>query len=429
MSEEQFIRIRREQLYNEIWGLSASGVAKKYNILYTQVLKICKEFNVPIPPSGYWTKVSFGKATEKIPLPESDLNEVIFPHSPLKADSVIQVREDSTREIEIKTSKPSNESNKGQQILSFLLDGERQKILEKSNQLSLADENIKLHKKIRTYQQIVNEWNKNDRKSPGAERNYKAYTNPPPFLAGVISKESLPRVYKLLDVIYRKIEKLGGSVNEDLSLQIRGEHVTLSISEYQDTVKHVLTSKEEKELAAYEDARRHKKWASKPNMRKYDYVFNGKLRIGIRQNKYFRDSDKEKLESRLGDLLIEIYEASEEVRSKRELAEEAKRKEEKDRKKREEYKIRYNEEIDKTSALINMAEDYAVACKIRNYIGALEYSTMETDVNNLEFIEWSKRKADWFDPTISREDELFGKRTHEKSKNEKELKKHGIYWG
>ncbi|MGL4363523.1 MAG: hypothetical protein ACRCSG_09735 [Cellulosilyticaceae bacterium] len=428
MSEEQFVKIRREHLYNEIWELSASGVAKKYNIPYTQVLKICKEFNVPIPPSGYWTKVSFGKATEKIALPESHLNEVVFQHSPLKVDSVIQVKEDSTREIEIKTSKPSNESTKEQKILTFLLDGERQKILEKSNQLSISDENTKLHKKIRAYQQIVKEWNENDKKSPGAERNYKAYTNQPPFLAGVISKEALPRVYKILDVIYRKIEELGGSVNEDLSLQIRGERVTLSISEYQDTLKHVLTPKEEKELAAYEDARRHKKWASKPNMRKYDYAFNGNLRIGVRQNKYFRDSDKEKLESRLEDLIIEIYEESEELRIKQELVEAAKRKEEEDRRKFEDYKVRYNEEIDKTSKLINMAEDYAIACKIRNFISALESSPMETDANNVEFIEWSKRKADWFDPTIIREDELFGKRIHEKDKNEKELKKRGIYW-
>jgi len=31
------------------------------------------------------------------------------------------------------------------------------------------------------------------------------------------------------------------------------------------------------------------------------------------------------------------------------------------------------------------------------------------------------KKADWFDPTVAREDELFGEREHEKSLAEKAL--------
>ena len=32
-----------EQLYNEIWEISVSGVAKKYNVAYAVLLKLCKE--------------------------------------------------------------------------------------------------------------------------------------------------------------------------------------------------------------------------------------------------------------------------------------------------------------------------------------------------------------------------------------------------
>lgn len=111
---------------------------------------------------------------------------------------------------------------------------------------------------------------------------------------------------------------------------------------------------------------------SQPNIRKHDYVFNGKLRICIRKSRYFRDSEKEKAESRLGDMLIELYEESEVVRKNREAYEEEKRREEEEKKRREERKIRYNEEVDKTIALTNMAQDYDIACKIRAYINALE---------------------------------------------------------
>lgn len=55
-------------------------------------------------------------------------------------------------------------------------------------------------------------------------------------------------------------------------------------------------------------------------------------------------------------MLIELYEESEVVRKKREAFEEAKRKEEEEKRLREERKILYNEEVDKTISLTNMAK-------------------------------------------------------------------------
>ena len=60
----------RQQLYDEIWQISAAGVAKKYGISYPLLLRQIKDAHIPIPPSGYWTKLSFGKPVEKIPLNE-----------------------------------------------------------------------------------------------------------------------------------------------------------------------------------------------------------------------------------------------------------------------------------------------------------------------------------------------------------------------
>lgn len=79
MSAEQFIKLDRKSLYQEIWEISASSVAKKYNIPYGDLLRICKEIGIPVPPSGYWVKLSFGKSVEKAVLPESEINEIILP--------------------------------------------------------------------------------------------------------------------------------------------------------------------------------------------------------------------------------------------------------------------------------------------------------------------------------------------------------------
>jgi len=79
ITEDQSIKLTRTQLYNEIWEISVTGVAKKYNVHYTELLKLCKEKDIPIPPSGYWTKLSFGKPVTQTLLPESPISDVALP--------------------------------------------------------------------------------------------------------------------------------------------------------------------------------------------------------------------------------------------------------------------------------------------------------------------------------------------------------------
>ena len=43
------------------------------------------------------------------------------------------------------------------------------------------------------------------------------------------------------------------------------------------------------------------------------------------------------------------------------------------------------------------------------------------------WVDWATKKADWFDPTVVRDDEFFGEREHEKSLGEKVLKKAGLW--
>lgn len=547
MPEDKFIKLSRGLLYNEIWEISVTGVAKKYNIPYSELLRLCKEIEIPIPPSGYWTKLSFGKLVVQTPLPESPLSEVILPtnitpkrskrsansESTIEAnvennksktiDTAIKTTvqtEDAAEQLEVEVTdeiqgseltyrsvagewntynrkklyeevwaKPVVEvavqygvsdvaihkickslnvpapprgywsklrtgekvekvplpttsgitEKKGSknfesvkveesllQPLSFLTENERQKVILVSQQIQMPVENMHLHKKIIAYKSLIKEWNKKDIKTKGAQRNFNNFSNRPPFLAGVISSETLPRVVRIMDALFRQVEYLGGSVNDDLSFNIRNENVHIVVIESQDEIKHEMTREEAKELLIYEDAKRHNRWASEPKIRKYDYIFNGRLRICIRRSRYFRDSEKVNIESRLGDMLIELYEESEVVRIEREAREEAQRKREEEEKSREERRNRYNAEVDKTIVLTNIAQDYDVACKIGAYIKALE-SSENMDDKTAAWIDWAKKKADWFDPTVARIDDLFGKREHEKNEDQKALRK-SYYW-
>ena len=44
------------------------------------------------------------------------------------------------------------------------------------------------------------------------------------------------------------------------------------------------------------------------------------------------------------------------------------------------------------------------------------------DEKTVEFINWAKKKADWFDPMAARKDELFGSETMRKTRSEKLIK-------
>lgn len=438
MTGEQVVKILRKKLYDEIWEISVTGVAKKYNASYSGLLKMCKESDIPFPPSGYWTKLTYGKSVTKTPLPDSLIEYVTIPlnssemrykeyfnktDSDLKNKGTIELIVESENAVENKISLPSGS-------LLFLSDDEREKVSQAVLSLNSLTEDSKIHKKILAYRSVIKEWNKNNKKPKEAKRSYSVYYDRPPFLTYVISEEQLPRVFKILDALYRQIENLGGSVNDDLSVQIRNERVTLEVIEYQDEIKHEITKQEAQAIIKYEDEKKNYRWAYEPNIRKYDYIFNGRLRFRIGKDKLFRDKDNSKIEYKLGAILIELYEESEIVRINREAREAAEKKREEEARLREEQKRLFNEEIEKISGLENEALDYQKACMIRAYIKAVEDINSQVDTNDelAAWIEWAKEKADWYDPIIAREDDILGYRQHNRNIDHKIIKKYGYYW-
>lgn len=98
---------------------------------------------------------------------------------------------------------------------------------------------------------------------------------------------------------------------------------------------------------------------------------NGKLRIVFGERSYIRDNDSEKLEDRLGDILVTLYEKAEENRIVREAREEAERKRVEEERRREENRQRKEQEIRLVKELVNKSEDYRIAKEIREYIQAM----------------------------------------------------------
>lgn len=68
---------------------------------------------------------------------------------------------------------------------------------------------------------------------------------------------------------------------------------------------------------------------------------------------------------------------------------------------------------------------------IRGYVQAMVDA--ENEKASPEWIAWANRKADWFDPSITYEDDLLGTREHQDSMEDKEKAlndsiRHSWYW-
>lgn len=440
--------LSRQQLYDEIWQMSVAGVARKYNLNYAKLIAKCREANIPFPPSGYWTRKNMGKdvSGEVVALPPSDNENVELLLAGVKSEKKKKVISDAEElhsdmeeglkkaasSMEEQEKETGNEdqavpvketvekSGADDTVLPFLDSAEKKRVLQAASELRIRDKK-RLHEQLIKYRKSMTEWKQKEVQN---QRGYQRRNRPDdePAFFNEISPESQQRAFLILDALFCAVEELGGKVNADLSMRVMADTVRIRIAEGQDKVKHELTKQEARALVEYNDRVKRNGWASKPQIRKYDSIYNGKLRIIFDNGEYIRDTGKEKLEDRLGDLLMRLYENSEEARIQRERLEEERRKREEEARRQAEIQKRKEDEVRRTRELLNQAEDYKIACEIRQYIAAV---ARQKDITpeTAAWIEWANRKADWYDPIVAAEDEYLGRREHSKPKEEKDLDK------
>ena len=431
-------KLTRKQIYDEVWSISISGMVKKYDITYSLLYKQIKDANIPIPPKGYWTKKEFGKETVVAEL-KGNPDEVVELYKRMsfvsknKDDMKIQAEEktvinpsQSIIENEVKNSETasSNYSGEYDAILPFLSADEKEQLFVAVSNVKITDEKERLHSKIIAHRKRIEGWEKEFKKQTPYQQ--KQSKNTAPYLKYDVADNSLRRVFRIIDSLIKAMKPLGVDLDDNLCFHYKTDYIKLNFSEATTEMPHELTKEERMSLLKYEDERKRYSWASKPQIRKYDHIHNGRISVGVGLKRRLRDGKSITLEEQLGDMMIAIFIAINDAKLAREEREEAERKRQEEQRKRERLRERYNEEVELTLALENQAEDFAMACKIRALINEVE-SKSDKDSKISEWIMWAKAKADWYDPTVAAKDEFFGEREHEKSKEQKKLEKR-YYW-
>ncbi|HFI0287975.1 TPA: cellulose synthase [Streptococcus suis] len=438
------MKFSREQLYKEIWETSARQVAIKYSLNYQKLLNQCKEISIPLPGGKYFYNRQHGLDIDNLitPLPDSKVSDIEVE----KQRSRIQKKEtvvEFEKDIRINTEKTlETDSNQNKTVnkvkilfdrdtlyssLNFLEREKKDSIIKILSEFEIS-ERKRLHKKVVAYKESIVVWHKRVKASeqdyydPRYRRNDLSQ---PKFIKDV-SEEQLPRLYRILDTLITIFEKIGERITNDLRIQIGKDTVDFEVIESTVKVNHELTKEEARQLVEYNDEVKRRSYASKPNIRKYDYIPNGLLRIKVSNGEYIKDTKLNKLEDMIPEIVILFYQRYFEIRTQREDWEETQRKREEEKQKARMLQERIDQEKKKTREFLNMLSDYKLADEIRKFVGILK----DSDKADQETIEWMSRKADWIDPTISAEDELLGKREHYKSDEEKNkfLKEEKYYW-
>ena len=64
--------LTRQQLFEYVWTTPMRTLAKDFGISDVGLAKVCRRYDIPRPPVGYWAKLEHGK---KVPKPSLRANE------------------------------------------------------------------------------------------------------------------------------------------------------------------------------------------------------------------------------------------------------------------------------------------------------------------------------------------------------------------
>ena len=396
------ISMSRKQIYEEVWNAPLKELAEKYSLNYLLLSKTLQNENIPYPQSGFWLKKRCNKLIESdiIPLPESENEYVDLPLMEYHIEKEAEVtREDSNNVYKLYVD---------DSILSKMNKDDRQRVINAAETIKI-DPCSDLHPSLIQYRESIEKYRKKIRENPHYYESSSNYREKPRDIED-LSNDCLERAIRIMNTLFKVIEELGGSIDENLNPVIYSDTVGIHFKETSRREKHILTTEEKKMI---KNDWRHfdeKQYWHAYGIRKYDEVFTGRLSITIGHDKRIYDTEKRKLEDRLGEVLISMYEEAQRKMERRLPIEEMKRKiADKQQQFDEDYKTRVRE-VNMTKRLLNEAEDYAKACMIRNYIAAMERNGGCSE--NPEWVRWAKDKADWYDPAVAYDDPVFGKRNH-----------------
>jgi len=341
------ITLTREELYERVWTTAMRHLGPELGVSDVGLKKICKRFDIPTPPVGYWAKKEHGKATRRPRLPDCDdpsLEGIKFwPNGGqcrIPGEEEEYVRFEKTTDNRIKVpSKLTDPDPLVERTLRSLKaaspddNGLVSPRAKKTIQISVAPENI-------------------DRAILIIDTLVKS-----------LAEREMPVMLQESDGVYQA------------TVTVRDETIAFMLGEH--------TKREERELTKVEKQRAEQMPMIYGNDRYFHYLPTGRLFLRVLSGpsnggrRTYADTSRQKLEGLLNAFIICFHRTAEDIKTERIRIEERRREwEEKERIRREkeaerQHKLkRIHEEETRLKELFANAEPWEKSQAIRRYIEA-----------------------------------------------------------
>lgn len=377
--------ITRESLYEEVWTEPVSRVAPRYGISDVALGKVCRKYRIPLPPRGYWAKITAGKSPRKLPLPTArELGSCSLPLS------------------RSPTYDPNNP------------DASRKKAITAQERIGL----ISVPEELESPHRLVRAASKRLRRKTGWD-NYKGLRSAPAEIFNFeVTHGAINRALLVGDTLIKALERQGIRVWVDSEksrtlIGIGDTSLPIAISEHVARTKHEVTAAEQKAIERWR--RSPNRWGAGyhyPSPPDYDYHPTGKLTIsiGVYPSRSWSDTPKTLLELRLHQVVAGALDLIEEERLRTEEQERRRlaRQKAKDRHDRQ-VELR-KQELAQLEKLKASATQWLEAERLRQYIDAVEQSAVSNGRASEEladWIAWARIKADCIDPLVAVSDAIL----------------------
>lgn len=351
--------VSREELYDQVWSEPLTVIAKKFETSDYVLRKACKDFKIPLPKSGHWMKIQFGKPVEIEHLDENydGPNDVSLSETPTPENIITLLVEQSPLEV-LKTE------------------------IENDKKISLVVPD-RLTKPDKLIESLKNELEDKTGYSSDGNR-IKAWDQ----LSVLVTKANVGRTLRFMDTFIKAIRARGHDIevrNRETNVLIYSEEIQISCREKAKRV--VMTD------------------------RSYSYTelrATGILSFNI-EGFYTREwkDGKLKLEDQLSIILAKLE--LEGKRKREETIEREKRWAEDDRKRKiiEDIQKAKEKQLEDFKTLIKNSRKHKEVVMIREYIAAVVEKAKgsgELTEELKNWIQWAQNKTDWYDPFINQSD-------------------------
>lgn len=398
--------LTRKEIYDAIWTRTVQGLANDLGLNYPMLLRRIKEEEIPRPSRKEILFIRQG---------EDGLRAIHRPELPGDPEKQVKLteRRDADPEKARKRSEPRkktapvptilDEGDEPDEVLPaeapelidyenhprwnslyFLKAPERRRVIRETEKIRV-DRNELLHPKVLEYQKEITAF-LTQMEILGDESIAISLLGQPPFVDRV-SYENVGRVLKILDTLYRAVERLGGAVLEDGSVAIHDQIVVLKFTESR--------TRDPVDPSVHDEVNEGdgKKWVMR---------YTGKLTLSVGYLYSIRDRKKDHIEDRLGDALELLYLTAFQLSQTREPNEET------------QAQSSFNRELERTEELIQQARDYEDAERIRTLLKAVQKKLGSGELEYQDYwptwAAWASEKAEWLDPTVAHRDEALGRR-------------------